>query len=221
MKTMSGKFETILIIIGIILAVVVGKIWYDLKDKYPLVNYPPRGSSIVALGDSLTVGVGASAYEKSYIGILDQRLGIQITNKGIIGNTTGDALQRLDADVLSLKPDIVLVLLGSNDYLRGVSQNVTFDNLRSIVERIQASGALVVLVGARGGLLSDKFSSDFKDLAQEKGTLLVPSIMDGIIGETTLMSDEIHPNDAGYLKMADKIAPILLTALPAEKERSQ
>lgn len=215
---MSGKFEKTLIIIGIVLAVVAGKIWYDHKDKYPIVNYPPRGTSIVAFGDSLTVGVGASMYEKSYVGILEERLGIRIVNKGIIGDTTDDAIQRLDADVLTEKPDIVLVLLGSNDYLKGVQQDVTFDNLRSIIERIQAGGALVVLIGARGGLLADKFSGDFKDLAQEKGTLLVPGIMNGIIGETTLMSDEIHPNDAGYLKMADKIAPILLGILPAEKE---
>lgn len=219
---MAGKLEKILIIVGILLALFVGKIWYDAKDKYTIVNYPPRGSSIVALGDSLTVGVGTSAYEKSFVGILEERLGTPITNKGIIGNTTDDALKRLDSDVLALKPDIVLVLLGSNDYLRGVPQDVTFNNLRTIIERIQAEGALVVLIGARGGLLTDKFSNDFKNLAQEKGTLLVPGVMDGVIGETSLMSDEIHPNDAGYLRMADKIAPILLGAMPVENgKRSQ
>ncbi len=216
---MSSKFQTILIIVGLLTAVVAGKIWYDSSDDYLIINYPPQGSTIVAFGDSLTVGVGASSPSKGYVSILEERLGTPIIHKGIIGNTTEDALQRLDADVLTEKPNIVLVLLGSNDYLKGVEQQVTFDNLRSITERLQAEGALVVLIGARGGLLNDKFSSDFEKLAKEKGTLLVPEIMEGIIGETSLMSDVIHPNDAGYLKMADKIAPVLLEVLYATKSR--
>lgn len=216
---MSSKFQTILIIVGLLTAVVAGKIWYDSSDDYLIVNYPPQGSTIVAFGDSLTVGVGASSPSKGYVGILEERLGTPIIHKGISGDTTEAALLRLDADVLTEKPNVVLVLLGSNDYLKGVQQQVTFDNLRSIIERIQAGGALVVLIGARGGLLNDKFSSDFKKLAKEKGTLLVPEIMEGIIGETSLMSDEIHPNDAGYLKMADKIAPVLLEVLYATKSK--
>lgn len=216
---MSSKFPIILITVGILLALVSGKMWYDLHDIYPIVNYPPKGSTIVAFGDSLTVGVGASSPAKGYTSILEERLGTPIINKGVVGNTTEDALKRLDADVLSEKPDIVLVLLGSNDYLKGMQQQVTFNNLRSIILRIQSGGALVVLIGARGGLLNDKFSRDFEKLAKESGSLFVPGIMDGIIGEASLMSDEIHPNDAGYLKMADKIAPILLGVVFAAKDR--
>jgi lysophospholipase L1-like esterase len=216
---MSSKFPIILITVGILLALVAGKIWYDLHDKYPIVNYPPKGGTIVAFGDSLTVGVGASSPEKGYVNILEERLGTPIINKGVVGNTTEDALRRLDADVLVEKPDIVLLLFGSNDYLKGIQQEVTFNNLRSIIERTQASGAVIVLIGARGGLLSDKFSRDFEKLAKESGSLFVPGIMDGIIGETSLMSDEIHPNDAGYLKMADKIAPVLLSVVFAAKDK--
>lgn len=214
---MSGKYKKILITVAMLLALVVGKIWYDERALYPIVNYPPKGSFIVALGDSLTVGVGATAKEKSYIGILEERLSVRIINKGVIGDTTEDALRRLDADVLSRKPDIVLVLLGSNDYLKRIPQETTFENLHTIITRIEASGAVVVLLGARGGLLNDKFSDDFGDLAKESGALFVPQVMDGVIGEAGLMSDEIHPNDAGYLKMADKIAPTLLGVVLAGK----
>ena len=214
---MAGRFTKILVITGFLLAIIFGKVWYDFRNVYPIINYPPKGSTIVVFGDSLTVGVGASSKEKNFVGILRTRLNIPIISKGVTGNTTEDALLRLDADVLAEKPDIVLVLLGSNDYLRGVPQQVTFDNLRTIVERIQANGALVILIGTRGGLISDKFSDDFEDLAKKQGALLVPGILDGIIGETSLMADEIHPNDAGYLKMADKIAPVLLSVIADQK----
>jgi lysophospholipase L1-like esterase len=212
---MWNILKKVLIVIGVLLAVLALKVWFAYHDVYPVRNYPPKGTSIVALGDSLTAGVGASSEDKDYIRLLEQRLNIRIENKGVIGDTTHDALLRLDADVLKEKPDIVLVLLGSNDYLKGVPQKETFDNLRTITERIEQSGAVVVLIGARGGLLNDKFADDFKNLAREKGTLFVPEIMEGIIGVPNLMSDEIHPNDAGYLKMADKIAPILLGAVLA------
>lgn len=207
---MLGILKTFFIILGILLAVLAWKMWSAHNDIYPIVNYPPKGVVTLVFGDSLTVGVGASSYEKSYVGILEQRLSTDIINKGISGNTTGDALLRLDEDVLAGKPDIVLVLLGSNDYLKGVPQQETFDNLHTIIKRIQANGTVVVLIGARGGLLKDKFADDFKSLARESGAIFVPEIMEGIIGETSLMSDEIHPNDIGYLKMADKIAPTLL-----------
>lgn len=214
-------FKKILIVLGILLAVLAWKMWFAYNDVYPIRNYPPKGTSMVALGDSLTTGVGASGDEKNYIGLLEQRLNIHIKNKGVIGDTTHDAILRLDADVLKEKPDIVLVLLGSNDYLKGIPQKETFDNLRSIIDRIEQNGAVVVLIGARGGLLNDKFADDFKDLAREKGALFVPEIMEGIIGVPSLMSDEIHPNDAGYLKMADKIAPVLLGAVLAGRNEEE
>ncbi len=205
---LSGT-KKILLVLLLIVAFVVWQLIGMFGGQYPIVNFPPKGTTIVALGDSLTEGVGASSPEKNYIGILNARLGINIINKGVAGNTTPDALLRLDSDVIALKPDIVIILLGGNDYLKKIPQHETFNNLEVLIKKIQSHGAVVLLLGVRGGLLHDKFSSDFEDLAHRTGSLFVPNVLDGIVGNAKLMSDEVHPNDAGYLKMADKIAPTL------------
>lgn len=184
-----------------------------------IVNYPPRGTNIVAMGDSLTRGVGASRPERGYVSLLEERLGVTITNKGVSGDTTQDGLLRLDRDILAEHPDIVIVLLGGNDYLRRIPQEETFRNLRAIVTRIQASGAVVVLVGVRGGLFADKFEKSFAALAEETGSIYIPNILEDIIGETHLMADQIHPNDDGYRMIADRITPVLEELITAARTR--
>ncbi len=209
MFMMPGIFKKTFIILGVILLVIIGQVWISLDGKYPIVNFPPKSATIVAFGDSLTVGVGASAPEKNYISLLENRLNMHIENRGLSGDTTRSALVRLDTDVTPLHPGIVIILLGGNDYLQKVPQEETFSNLEQIIRKIQSEKAVVLLIGVRGGLLHDKWDDAFAMLAAKTGSVFVSNILDGIIGDARLMSDEVHPNDAGYLKMADKIAPAL------------
>jgi acyl-CoA thioesterase-1 len=217
----ASSIHKIIIVIGII---IIGMIWQtisDISEQYPITNYPPRGTNIVVLGDSLTAAVGASSPEHGFVAVLEKRFALTMTNEGMSGDTTHDALQRLDRDILSKHPDIVMILLGSNDYLRGEIHKETFDNLHSIITRIQAKGAVVILIGARGGVLSDTFAEDFASLARSTGSAFVPGVLDDIFGNTKYMADDVHPNDAGYLKMADKIAPILEAVVLAAPENLQ
>ncbi len=204
----EGK-KKIFLVIGGIFIFLIYQVVSLFGGQYPIVNFPPKGPTIVALGDSLTEGVGASTPGNNYIGVLESRLGITIVNRGVSGNTTADALARIDADITPLHPNIVIVLLGGNDYLKKIPQQETFTNLSLIIKKVQSEGAVVLLLGVRGGLLHDKFSDDFQALAKDTGCLYVSNVLDGIFGNAKLMSDEIHPNDAGYLKIADKIAPTL------------
>lgn len=204
----EGK-QKIFLIVGIIFIFLIYQIVSLYGGQYSIVNFPPKGPTIVAFGDSLTEGVGASTRENGYVGVLERRLGITIVNRGVSGNTTADALARLDADITPLHPNIVIVLLGGNDYLKKIPQEETFANLSQIIKKLQSQGAVVLLLGVRGGLLHDKFSDDFQTLAKETGSLYVSNVLDGILGNAKLMSDEVHPNDTGYMKIADKIAPTL------------
>jgi lysophospholipase L1-like esterase len=196
-----------------LLVLAAGVVWLVVtlrsSKESTITNFPPKGTTIVALGDSLTYGIGASSRKTTYVGLLEEELNIAIDNKGVGGDTTHDALVRLDRDVLAVHPDIVIVLLGSNDYLKGVPQEETFRNLQTIISRIQAKGAVVLLVGARGGALRDKFADSFAVLAESTRSAFVPGALDGVIGDAKLLSDEIHPNDAGYRLMAEKISPVL------------
>lgn len=204
----EGKQKRYLIV-GVIFIFLIYQIVSLYGGQYPIINFPPKGPVIVAFGDSLTEGVGASTPDNGYVGVLERRLGITIVNRGVSGNTTADALARIDEDITALHPNIVIVLLGGNDYLKKIPQQETFANLSQIIKKVQSEGAVVILLGVRGGLLHDKFSDDFQALAKATGSLYVPNVLDGVLGNSKLMSDEVHPNDAGYMKIADKIAATL------------
>jgi len=172
-----------------------------------ITNYSADGTTIVAFGDSLIEGVGATA-GNDLVSVLSSRLGEPIVNLGVAGDTTADALLRLD-QVLDQDPKVVIVLLGGNDYLQQISQEETFANLDQIVGTIHGSGAMVMLLGVRGGLLRDGYKSEFESLAQSRGTAYVPNVLDGLFGNPALMSDTVHPNDAGYKVIADRVLPVL------------
>ena len=205
-------------ILAVILLWSIWQITSAVLTNHPITNYPPKGHRVVALGDSLIVGIGAGSPEGGFIPVLEKRLDTAIVNKGVSGDTTRDGLMRLENDVLNENPDIVIVLLGGNDYLRQIPEEETFANLRTIISQTQSHGAVVMLLGVHGGLLVDHFDDNFAALAKETGSLFVPNVLDGIIDNKTLMSDEIHPNDRGYEKIVDKIAPSLLGLILAAPE---
>lgn len=184
-------------------------VYWIFFSAVAITNAPPRGDVIVAFGDSLTVGVGAPLGQ-DYVSQVSARLEMPILNRGVSGNTSAQALARLENDVLSIRPDTVILLIGGNDFLQSVKMEETFKNIRTIVKKIQESGAVVVLVGIRGGVLSDPYYEAFESVHEEFGTAFVPNIMKGIVARSDLMSDDrIHPNDAGYARFADRIYPVL------------
>ena len=173
----------------------------------------PTSTTVIAFGDSITFGVGTTG-ANNYVSRLSGRTGVPIENAGRPGDTTGGALGRLDASVLSRDPDIVIVLLGGNDILQGVPVAQRISNITVIVERIRADGAEVILVGVGSGLL-DPFNGALPGLASQTSSTLVPNVLDGIFGAPALMADLIHPNDAGHALIADRIEPALRAALAA------
>ncbi len=189
------------------LAFLLGLYAWSLSGHPSYINYPPRGGRIVAFGDSLTQGVGAPDGE-GFVAQISKRLGIPIENAGVSGDTTRDALKRVNV-ILAQNPDIVLVEFGGNDRLQGISEQEVFDNLRTLIGDIQRSGAFVILLGVRGGIASDPWSGDFQWLADESHTLYIPDILREILRDPALLSDEAHPNSEGYTRIADRITPIL------------
>ena len=167
-----------------------------------------KGENIVCFGDSITFGTGASP-DKSYPAQLAEITGKPVINSGIPGDTTATALQRLERDVLSQSPRIVLITLGGNDLMHGVDRKVAFKNLKEIVETIQADNTLVVIGGIRLFLWDRGYEKEYQKLAAETGALLIPDILEGLIGNEEFMSDTIHPNARGYKIMAQKFYTII------------
>jgi len=166
------------------------------------------GDNIICFGDSLTYGTGAPR-NKSYPARLAEMAGQPVINAGVPGNTTADALKRLEADVLTRSPRIVLITLGGNDMKNGVDKETAFENLRQIVGAIQAKGALVVVGGVKLLFWDRGYGEEYEKLAKETGALLIPNVLDGLIGHHDLMSDRIHPNAAGYEIMAGKFYKVI------------
>ncbi len=192
----------------------LGGVWFWLRpDGKRYANLPPttRGEW-VAFGDSLTQGYGADE-GGDYPSQLAKRLRIKIRNLGVSGNTTAEGLARVD-HAAQLQPRVVLLCLGGNDTLRGVPAEQTFSNLATLIDRFHQGGSFVVLLGVRGAGLTDGKAKRFEQLAKAKRVLLVPNILDGILFTPSLMADQIHPNDKGYGKIAERLEETLLPLLP-------
>ncbi|MGC9605699.1 MAG: GDSL-type esterase/lipase family protein [Minisyncoccia bacterium] len=201
------KKEPLILVLTALAVFSIGWLIWNTYRPTAIVNLDSKGTAIVAFGDSLIQGVGASEGH-DFVSLLAARLGQSIVNLGKSGDTAADGLARLD-DVFRYDPRIVIVLLGGNDLLHGVPIDKTFADLDKIVTTIESRGAAVLLLGVRGGLLYDSYDSRFEALAKARGTGFVPNVLAGLIGDQEYMSDEVHPNDAGYAKIADKVEPVL------------
>jgi len=174
-----------------------------------VVDRPEKGTAIIAFGDSLVTGYGITTIGDDFVSLLSKRTGQAIVNAGANGDTTASATARLEKDVLSQDPRIVIILLGGNDALRQFPVEETFKNLGTMIDQIHEKGAAVILVGVKGSLFGDKYDDEFKRLAKDKEVNFVPNILKDIFGNPQLMTDQIHPNADGHAIIADRIEPIL------------
>ena len=178
-----------------------------------------RGEGVVvALGDSLTAGLGVAA-DEAFPARLQARLRAEgydyrVVNAGVSGDTTAGGLRRVDW-ALRAHPDVVIVALGANDGLRGQSPQAIRANLEEIVERLQASGARVLLVGMRlppnyGAEYTKEFEAVFPAVARRAKIALMPFLLDGVAADPRLtQADGIHPTAAGQQMIADRLWPYL------------
>ena len=177
---------------------------------------------IVALGDSITAGLGVAA-DEAYPALLEVRLrrdgyAYRVVNAGVSGDTTAGGLRRVDW-VLRARPEIVILALGANDGLRGQPPQTTRENLEAIVTRLQTAGARVLLAGMRmppnyGEAFTRQFEAVFPAVARRAHVALVPFLLDGVAADPTLnQADGLHPNAAGHRVIADRLWPHLAPLL--------
>jgi acyl-CoA thioesterase-1 len=189
---------------GAVALAVVLAVYFGYRHFFyqpPVKNARPSGENILCFGDSLTSGTGASP-GMDYPSQLSRLIGRPVINAGVPGDTTTTALARLDRDVLSRSPRIVLITLGGNDLRNRQDRDRAFRNLKTIITAIQDRGALVIVGGLDVPLWGKGFAEGYRKTTEETGAALVPDILEGLLGNPAKMSDGIHPNDAGYAVMA-------------------
>ena len=166
---------------------------------------------IVAFGDSLTYGTGAAEHE-SYPQVLAQLTGRKVVSAGVPGEVTAQALRRLPGVLGAHKPKLVIVCLGGNDMLRKISEAETIANLRAIVRKVKDSGAHAVLVGVPRPALFAGAPKFYEEIAKEFGVPYEGAAVAGVLYRPDFKSDPIHPNAAGYRRIAEALAELLRKA---------
>ncbi|MGQ0750535.1 MAG: arylesterase [Betaproteobacteria bacterium] len=169
------------------------------------------GDVIVAFGDSLTYGTGASERE-SYPAVLAQLIGHEVVRSGVPGEVTAQGLQRLPAVLDEYRPRLVIVCLGGNDMLRRLSMAETRSNLRAIVRTLKDRDIGVLLIGVPQPALLSSPPEFYAELAQEFAVPYEGEVLKTVLYAAEMKADPIHPNARGYRKMAEAVAVLLRQA---------
>jgi len=188
----------------------------------PLAPVAPSSPRIVALGDSITAGLGLPR-EDAYPAVLQRKLreagiDLEVVNAGVSGDTSADGLRRatwaLEGDV-----HLLILALGANDGLRGLPPAQMKENLQSIIHRARQRAIPVLLVGMEappnfGEQYAAAFRQVFRDLARENKITLVPFLLEGVAGVPDLnQADGIHPTSSGAARIADHLWPAVKTMI--------
>ncbi len=177
-------------------------------DSGPEISSLDQGALVLAFGDSLTYGTGAAAGQ-AYPEVLGRLLDRTVINVGVPGEISAAGLNRLPAMLARHNPSLVILCHGGNDFLRRLDPGGTARNLKAMVDLIDACGADVVLVGVPKlgfGLEVPKF---YAAIAEEEGIPFEGEVLLDLLGDKSLKSDAIHPNETGYRLMAEAIYKVI------------
>jgi acyl-CoA thioesterase I len=193
--------------------------WLWLLGLLLLVSSPAEAETrILVLGDSLTAGYGLSldqAFPAQLETVLSQRgHSIKVFNAGISGDTSAGGAARL-AWSLSDQPDIVIIELGANDALRGLSPQQTEANLTAIIKQVKQKNIVALLTGMKaprnlGASYYNSFDQLYPALAKQFTVAFYPFFLEGVAGVPDLnQSDGIHPNPDGVKVIVKGILPVV------------
>jgi acyl-CoA thioesterase I len=179
--------------------------------------------TLVCFGDSITAGYGLDSVSKSYPAVLEKLLKARgyeyrVVNRGISGDTTKDAVARVNS-VVAIHPEVVLVEFGGNDGLRGLSMDLTRRNLDSVLTTLQAAHIKILLVGITlppnyGKEYIDSFNTVYREAAQKHHLPLMPMLYEGIYTiPDTIQPDGIHPTAKGAQMIAEHLVPLVTPLL--------
>jgi len=179
--------------------------------------------NLLVLGDSISAEYGLQR-DSGWVNLLqkrlaDDKLAVNVINASISGETTAGGLTRLPALLQQHKPAVLIIELGGNDGLRGLSLAATQANLREMIKSADRIGARVLLLGMRvppnyGPDYSKRFAAMYQGLARERNVKLVPFLFSGLEDtERFFQQDRIHPNQRAQPVMLDNVWPSLRALL--------
>jgi len=164
-----------------------------------------KTDTILAFGDSLTYGFGANPGE-SYPELLSQYTGLKVINAGVNGDTSEDGLKRLTPLLNDPSIKMMILFFGGNDVMQKKPMTTLKNNLRTMIQIAKEKDIDVLLVSVPNITLFGLSPLDlYAEVAEEENIPLLSGILADILSQPSLKSDQIHPNAAGYKKMAQEI----------------
>ena len=176
--------------------------------KATLASALPAGATVVALGDSLTQGVGASTAQ-SYPQLLAERTGWNVINAGISGETSSQIAQRLPQLLEAQQPSLVIVCAGGNDWLRRQSAQAAQAEIAGMLQRCKTQGIPVLLVAVPEFSMAAALTGRVQDhpiyaaLAKDEQVPLLAGAWSEVLANDAMRADQVHANAAGYARFTE------------------
>lgn len=187
-----------------VLVFLLGLSLFSCSEQQPAYQPLSRTATILAFGDSLTAGNGATK-QQAYPNILSGLSGLTVINAGISGELSAAGLRRLPALLAQHQPGLIIICHGGNDILRKLDLQQTKTNLAQMINLANRAQAQVLLLAVPRPSLTLTPPEFYSQLAGENKIPINMTILPEILGNQQLKSDIYHPNAAGYTKLAQSI----------------
>jgi acyl-CoA thioesterase-1 len=169
------------------------------------------GAVILAFGDSLTFGTGAAPTD-SYPAVLERRIGRKVVNAGVPGETSARGLERLPEVLDEVKPALLILCHGGNDFLQRLPDGRAAANVREMIRLARGKGIPVVLLATPKPGLPPSVPAFYGEIAAELAVPFEDGVIRTVLVDNKLKSDMVHPNGAGYAQIAEAIEKVLKKA---------
>ena len=163
---------------------------------------------ILAFGDSLTYGTGARD-DQSYPAVLAGGTGRKVINAGVPGEETAGGLRRLPGLLDRYRPNLLILSHGGNDILRKRDATIIEANIREMIRASRERNIPVVMIAVPNVGLFLSPADFYEDIATDMQVPIENDILADVLGDNRYKSDYVHPNAAGYARIADALQALL------------
>jgi lysophospholipase L1-like esterase len=167
-----------------------------------------RDDVVLAFGDSLTFGTGAQTRE-SYPAALERSIGLKVVNAGVPGETSAEGLERLPGVLEEVRPKLLILCHGGNDFLRKMDEAAAASNIRGMIRLARDKGVPVLLLATPKPGIPPSVPKFYGKLASELGLPFEDAVMKSVLLDNSLKSDMVHPNAKGYARIAAEVEKVL------------
>jgi acyl-CoA thioesterase I len=170
-----------------------------------------NGAVVLAFGDSLTFGTGATP-QQAYPAALARLISRKVVGSGVPGETSEEGLQRLPGVLEDVKPQLLILCHGGNDFLRKTGEEAAARNVREMIRLAQSQGVAVMLIATPKPGFGTSRVKFYEEIGKEFAIPVENDVLADVLGSGKLKSDLVHPNAEGYAVIAEAVAKVLRKA---------